>query len=343
MTALARALWAPLCLAVLAACSKEADVVIYCALDQVHAEPLIERFEKETGLTVEANFDVEANKTVGLVMRLRGEKAAPRCDVFWNNEIANTVALGAEGLLQPYASPSAQTIPAQFKCKGDLWTGFAARARVLIVNTDLIDPSELHGMADVIDQRFAGRAGMARPLTGTTLTHMTALYSVLGPDAARAYVEAAKALNNQGKLSLTSGNATLMKQVAVGELAFGWTDTDDFNVAREKGEPVAVVYPDQDRVGPDGAVIPGELVDWAAGVKGPAVLRNIGGLETTPNDQLVVLPTLQTTRYPDIFALGDCAACPRPDGKGNLPPRAQAAHQQATHLYRQIDRKLRGL
>lgn len=93
----------------------------------------------------------------------------------------------------------------------------------------------------------------------------------------------------------------------------------------------------------DGAVIPGELVVWAAGVKGPAVLRNIGGLETTPNDQLVVLPTLQTTRDPDIFALGDCAACPRPDGKGNLPPRAQAAHQQATHLYRQIDRKLRGL
>lgn len=257
MTALARAFWAPLCLAVLAACSKEADVVIYCALDQVHAEPLIERFEKETGLTVEANFDVEANKTVGLVMRLRGEKAAPRCDVFWNNEIANTVALGAEGLLQPYASPSAETIPAQFKGRGDLWTGFAARARVLIVNTDLIDPSEIHGMADVIDARFAGRAGMARPLTGTTLTHMTALYSVLGPDAARAYVEAAKALNNQGQLSLTSGNATLMKQVAVGELAFGWTDTDDFNVAREKGEPVAVVYPDQDRIGPDGTRIPG--------------------------------------------------------------------------------------
>lgn len=257
MRAFARALWAPLCLAVLSACSEEADVVIYCALDQVHAEPLIERFEKETGLTVKAEYDVEANKTVGLVTRLRSESAATRCDVFWNNEIANTVALGEDGLLQPYDSPAAKDIPAQFRSPEHLWTGFAARARILIVNTDLLDPSAVHGMDDVLSDAFAGRAGMARPLTGTTLTHMTALYSVLGEEAARAYVERAKALNTAGQLSLTSGNATLMKQVAVGELAFGWTDTDDYNVALDKGEPVAAVYPDQDRIGPDGEVIEG--------------------------------------------------------------------------------------
>lgn len=260
MQALARALTAPLCIfaaALLGACSPEPDVVIYCALDQVHAEPLIERFEKETGLTVRAEFDVEANKTVGLVARLRNEQAAPRCDIFWNNEIANTVALAEEGLLAPYASPSAKDIPAQFKSKADLWTGFAARARILIVNTDMLDPAEVHGMDDIIAAAFAGRAGMARPLTGTTLTHMTALYSVLGEEAARAHLERIKALNAAGELSLTSGNATLMKQVAVGETAFGWTDTDDFNVALEKGEPVAAVYPDQDRIGPNGETLEG--------------------------------------------------------------------------------------
>ena len=244
-------------LAALAACGPEPDVVIYCALDQVHAEPLIERFEEETGLTVQAEYDVEANKTVGLVARLRAERAAPRCDVFWNNEIANTVALGVDGMLQPYASPSAADIPDQFKSDADLWTGFAARARVFIVNTELLDPTEVDSMDDVLAAQFAGMAGMARPLTGTTLTHMTALYSVLGEAEARAYVERAKALNDAGELALTSGNATLMKQVAVGELAFGWTDTDDYNVALDKGEPVAAVYPDQDRVGPDGQPIEG--------------------------------------------------------------------------------------
>ncbi|MDF1799883.1 MAG: extracellular solute-binding protein [Planctomycetota bacterium] len=233
----------------LAACSADPDVVIYCALDQVHAEPLIQRFEEETGLTVRAEFDVEANKTVGLVNRLRAESAATRCDVFWNNEIANTVALGAEGLLAPYDSPAAADIPAVFRDAGHLWTGFAARGRVFIVNTDLMDPAELTGMWDLFDERWAGKAGMARPLTGTTLTHMTALYSVLGEAEARRYVETAKRLNEEGKLDLTSGNATLMRLVRDGKLAFGWTDTDDYNVARLEGAPVAAVYPDQDGIG----------------------------------------------------------------------------------------------
>jgi len=230
-------------------CGSDADVVIYCALDQVHAEPLIERFEEETGLTVRAEFDVEANKTVGLVSRLRAESSATRCDVFWNNEIANTVALGEEGLLQPYDSPSAADIPAVFRDADHLWTGFAARARILIVNTDLADPAELTGMWDLFDERWHGKAGMAKPLTGTTLTHATALFGLLGEAEALRYLETAKALNEEGKLALTSGNATLMKQVASGQLVFGWTDTDDFNVARLEGKPVAAVYPDQDGLG----------------------------------------------------------------------------------------------
>ncbi|WP_431270581.1 NAD(P)/FAD-dependent oxidoreductase [Dankookia sp. P2] len=92
----------------------------------------------------------------------------------------------------------------------------------------------------------------------------------------------------------------------------------------------------------DGAFLPGELVVWAAGVKGPEVLKDIAGLETTRTNQLLVEPTLQTTRDPNIFAMGDCAACPRPDGKGFLPPRAQAAHQQASHMVGQIGRRLAG-
>ncbi len=91
-----------------------------------------------------------------------------------------------------------------------------------------------------------------------------------------------------------------------------------------------------------GEVIPAELVVWAAGVKAPDVLAEFGGLEVTRQNQLVVLPTLQTTRDADVFAIGDCAACPRRDGKGTVPPRAQAAHQQASHMVRQIERRFAG-
>jgi NADH:ubiquinone reductase (H+-translocating) len=91
-----------------------------------------------------------------------------------------------------------------------------------------------------------------------------------------------------------------------------------------------------------GELIPAELVVWAAGVKAPDFLRDLAGLETNRINQLVVKPTLQTTRDEDIFALGDCGAAPWLGHQGNAPPRAQAAHQQASHMVGQIKRRLRG-
>jgi NADH dehydrogenase len=92
----------------------------------------------------------------------------------------------------------------------------------------------------------------------------------------------------------------------------------------------------------DGTFIASELVVWAAGVKAPAVLRQLDGLEFNRINQLVVEQTLLTTRDPSVFAIGDCAACPRPGAPTPVPPRAQAAHQEASHMARQIERLLRG-
>jgi NADH dehydrogenase len=88
--------------------------------------------------------------------------------------------------------------------------------------------------------------------------------------------------------------------------------------------------------------IPAELTVWAAGIKAPDFLKDIGGLETNGFNQLVVRDTLETTRDPDVFALGDCACCPWPGHRGCVPPRAQAAHQQAMHLAKMMKRRLAG-
>jgi NADH dehydrogenase len=91
-----------------------------------------------------------------------------------------------------------------------------------------------------------------------------------------------------------------------------------------------------------GNAFPADLTVWSAGIKGADILRSLDGLETNRINQLVVLPTLQSTRDPDIFALGDCSVFPR-EGKGPaVPPAAQAAHQQASHLLRSISRRLDG-
>lgn len=98
--------------------------------------------------------------------------------------------------------------------------------------------------------------------------------------------------------------------------------------------------------GANGAFYPADLVVWAAGIRAPAWLANLEGLEVNRSNQLVVLRTLQTTRDPNVFALGDCAACPWPDGKREggaiVPPRAQAAHQQAALLLRTVKARLGG-
>lgn len=92
----------------------------------------------------------------------------------------------------------------------------------------------------------------------------------------------------------------------------------------------------------DGMFVHAALKVWAAGIKAPDFLRDIDGLETNRQNQLVVHQTLQTTRDENIFALGDCSSCPRPGYERPVPPTAQAAHQQASMLVRSLTRRLEG-
>jgi NADH dehydrogenase len=117
----------------------------------------------------------------------------------------------------------------------------------------------------------------------------------------------------------------------------------ELNVSLQLGEPVTKV----DEKGvytKSGKMIPAELVVWAAGIKAPDFLKDIAGLETNWANQLVVKQTLQTTRDDNIFAFGDCAACPMPEAgeKAIVPPRAQSAHQQASMLIKSVNCRLKG-
>jgi NADH:quinone reductase (non-electrogenic) len=91
-----------------------------------------------------------------------------------------------------------------------------------------------------------------------------------------------------------------------------------------------------------GKSYPADIVVWAAGIKGAEILGALDGLEVNRTNQLLVLPTLQTTRDPGIFAIGDCSALPREGRSSPVPPTAQAAHQQASHLLGSIALRLRG-
>ena len=133
-------------------------VVVYTALDRVFSEPIFSEFERETGVKVLAKYDTESTKTIGLVNAIRAEADRPRCDVFWNNEIVGTIRLKNENLLQQYRPQAAADYPEIFKDPEGYWTGFAARARVLIVNTDIVKQDEMpDSIFDLADENWKVR------------------------------------------------------------------------------------------------------------------------------------------------------------------------------------------
>src|SRR5262245_522938 len=205
------------------ACARKETVVVYCAADQEHAEPILLEFGRQRGIEVDAKFDIEAAKTVGLVKTLEEEKPHPRCDVFWNNEIVHTLRLKEEGVLAPYRSPAAEGIPAPYVDPDGYWTAFAARARVLIVNVQRVrDVERPKSIRDLADPRWKGEVGIARPLAGTALTHFAALFEAWGEEKTRDFCEALLA----NEVNLASGNGPVASLVAGGHLLFGLTDTD---------------------------------------------------------------------------------------------------------------------
>jgi iron(III) transport system substrate-binding protein len=229
-----------------AAQGMDREVVIYTSVDQVFSEPILNAFEKARGIKVRAVYDVEASKTVGLVNRLIAEKDRPKCDVFWNNEFARTIALKQKGILTPYRSPSAQDIPQAFRDKEDQWTGFSARARVLIYNRQLVKEQDLpRSIFELTDPRWKGKVALAYPLFGTTATQMAALYVALGKEETEAYLTDL----NANKVVIVNGNSVARDVVVEGQYPVGFTDSDDVNVALQSGKPVGMILPDDKGLG----------------------------------------------------------------------------------------------
>jgi iron(III) transport system substrate-binding protein len=211
------------------------SLVVYCSHDSIYADQILREFERQTGIPISVRYDTEATKSLGLVELLLQEKAHPRCDVFWNNELLGTLQLADEGMLLPYRGTGYERIPAAFKDPDARWTGFAARLRLWIVNTNRLAPTD-----DAIHRALQGdlaRVTIAKPLYGTTRTQYTVLWQLWGRDKLIAWHHDRLARH----LREVNGNSTVKDLVAAGVCDLGWTDTDDFFEARDDGKPVQML------------------------------------------------------------------------------------------------------
>ena len=222
--------------------SSVGEVVVYTALDQEFSEPILNDFKEASGLRPLTIYDVESTKTVGLTSRIIAEAGRPRCDLFWNNEILNTLRLEKLGLLEAYHSPAGDAFDSRWRSADGTWYGFAARARILLVNKNLAGGERApRSILDLADPKWRGKVGIAKPLFGTTATHAACLFAYWGDEKAKEFFRSLKANDVQ----VLGGNKRVAEEVSTGRLAFGLTDTDDAMVEVDRGMPVQIVYPDQ--------------------------------------------------------------------------------------------------
>lgn len=231
-------------------------VVVYTSVDDVFARPVCEQFQKQTGIEVKLVPDTEETKSTGLLNRLIAEKDRPVADVFWSGDPVRAAVLKARGISAPFKPTNPADTTGRFSDSAGHWSALSARARVLIVNTNLIPAADTpRSLQAFLDPKCKGKACLANPLFGRTSMHAAALFDTMGEAKAKAFFDGMRV----NGVKMLSSNGEVKRRVAAGEFAFGLTETDDASVAINEGKPVTLIYPDQDGSGtlivPNAAVL----------------------------------------------------------------------------------------
>ncbi len=224
--------------------SRSEEVVVYTSVDDLYSKLIFDAFTKETGIRVLPVFDTEEAKTLGLVHRILAEREHPQGDVFWSGDCARSALLRKEAVLEPYRIPTADGIGPRWRDPDHAWTGFAARARVIVYNTTRVKdpPRSVQALAD---PAWKGRVAVANPLFGTTAAHVIALAQTRGEDAVLKLFAALRA----NDVRFVGGNSHVRDLVARGDCDAGLTDTDDVWIGKGRGDPIEMIYPDQEAEG----------------------------------------------------------------------------------------------
>jgi len=279
--------------------SIENQVIVYVSVDQIFSSKILKQFEQDTGIVVKAVYDTEASKAVGLEKRLLAEMNNPRADVFWNSEFLRTARLAKAGVLQELQDNTYSK-------------SMGLRSRVLIINTELVNPNELpSSLDDLIDSKWKGKIAICNPYFGTASTHFVALYKQWGE---KKFIKFLKGLKDNETV-LLAGNSVVKDAVGNGKYSFGLVDTDDALVGIKEGLPIKMIYYDQ---GGEGMFSIHQTLSMIKGSKHPENAKNLMNYLLTPkveqtlidmhavqfpmlaDNEMLSLPTLWTLPGMDI-------------------------------------------
>lgn len=216
------------------------ELVVYSARNEKFVQPLLDKFQEETGITVKAlhGDDVSVN-------RIKEEGNNVQADVFISNDIGAMEHLRLEGFLQGFDAQGIDTIDANYRAEDNSWIGLSARSRGFIYNKDLISEEEMpKTMEELADSKWKGQFMIARGGNGSVVAHVSALRNEWGDDKTVEWLSKVK--ENTG--AITSGHGDIRKAVGAGEFKFGVVN--NYYYHQQLNEPsdnnVGFIYPDQE-------------------------------------------------------------------------------------------------
>ncbi len=249
---------------------ESASVVMYISADDALARVVLAACTRDTGIEIVPVFDTEATKSTGLENRIRAERDRPRADLFWSSEAFAVLRLAADGLLAPLSEELWNGWPAQHRDAQRRWLAFSARARVLVWNTahdtpaiddlaalcmnatDATNATNATNATKLSSQHTASTddakrhsIAIADPRFGTTRGHLAALEDAWNAARQRGIIAPTleqwlHAMRARGVRVLLGGNSAVVEAVALGECAYGLTDSDDAFAAQARGLPIAM-------------------------------------------------------------------------------------------------------
>ncbi len=218
----------------------QGEIVVYTSRAEALFKPVIEAFNA-------AYPDIKVTVLNGsnseLAARILEERANPQADVLINSDILTMENLAAEGVFAPNDSPAVMAVPADYRADDGSWVALTLRARVIMYNTDLVQPEELPTkMVDLADPKWKDALGSANSTNGAMMAQLVVMRNQLGEAATEAFIQGLLENNTQ----FFGGHTDVRKAVGAGELKLGLVNHYYYHLSKAEGAPVGVIYPDQE-------------------------------------------------------------------------------------------------
>jgi iron(III) transport system substrate-binding protein len=215
------------------------ELVVYSSRNENFVQPLLDKFQEETGITVRALHGNEAS-----VNRIKEEAGNVQADIFISNDIGAMEHLRLEGLLQGFEPEGIETIDEKYRAVDNSWFGLSARTRVLMYNKDLISEEEMpKTLWELTDPKWAGEFMITRGGNGSMVAHVSALRNAWGDEKTLEWLSAIK--DNAG--AITQGHGDIRRDVGAGAYKFGLVNNYYYHQQLNEAENnnVGAIYPDQ--------------------------------------------------------------------------------------------------